>query len=66
MADKTTPSSGLGFGSILTLIFVTLKLTHFINWSWWWVLSPEWISLIVLGLFFVVVALIMTIEDMRG
>lgn len=45
MADKTASSSGLGFGSILTLIFVTLKLTHFINWSWWWVLSPEWLSL---------------------
>lgn len=50
MADKTTSSSGMGFGSLLTLIFITLKLTHFINWSWWWVLSPEWISL---GLIFV-------------
>lgn len=28
------------FHKALTLIFITLKLTHFIYWSWWWVLSP--------------------------
>jgi len=26
----------------LGLIFITLKLTNFIAWSWWWVLSPFW------------------------
>lgn len=41
----------LSFGSILQLIFITLKLTGYINWSWWWVLSPTWISL---GLFFII------------
>lgn len=29
----------------LTLAFIVLKLTNAINWSWWWVLSPIWISL---------------------
>lgn len=38
----------LGFFSVLTLIFVTLKLTNVIAWSWWWVLSPLWLSWIVL------------------
>lgn len=28
------------FLPILTLIFITLKLTGYIDWSWWWVLSP--------------------------
>lgn len=27
----------------LLLIFLTLKLTNLIDWSWWWVLSPIWI-----------------------
>ena len=36
----------LGFGSILTLIFITLKLCGVISWSWLWVLSPLWISVI--------------------
>ena len=38
--------TGLGFFSILALIFITLKLTDNIDWSWWWVLSPLWISAI--------------------
>lgn len=33
-------SWSVGTTEALTLIFVTLKLTHFIDWSWWWVLSP--------------------------
>lgn len=28
----------------LTLLFVGLKLTGYIAWSWLWVLSPVWIS----------------------
>lgn len=29
--------------TLLTLLFVGLKLTGHIDWSWWWVLSPIWI-----------------------
>ena len=46
--------SGVGFTSLLTLLFVALKLTGYISWSWWWVLSPVWI---VWTLFFTVVVL---------
>ena len=42
--QNTTSSSGIGFTGLLTIVFITLKLTHFIDWSWWWVLSPLWIS----------------------
>lgn len=37
----------LGIGGILGLIFVTLKLCNVIDWSWFWVLSPFWISAII-------------------
>lgn len=37
-------SSGMGASTVLTIVFVVLKLTHVIAWSWWWVLSPLWIS----------------------
>lgn len=37
-------SKGIGIASVLTLIFVVLKLTELIDWSWVWVLSPIWIS----------------------
>lgn len=33
------------FSAVLTIIFVILKLTNHIDWSWWWVLSPMWINL---------------------
>jgi hypothetical protein len=37
---------------ILGLIFITLKLTGHIAWSWWWVLAPFWIpiTIVVFGL----------------
>lgn len=31
------------FPTILLVVFVVLKLTNNIDWSWWWVLSPLWI-----------------------
>lgn len=35
--------SGIGFFGLLTILFIGLKLTGYIAWSWWWVLSPIWI-----------------------
>jgi len=47
MSDTKTQASsgGISFGGLLTIVFITLKLCHVIDWSWWWVLSPLWISL---------------------
>lgn len=45
MSDSNSSNGGgLGFGSALTLLFIGLKLGHVIDWSWWWVLSPIWIT----------------------
>jgi uncharacterized membrane protein YhdT len=38
-------TNGIGLGTILALIFMTLKLTGDITWSWWWVFAPIWIPL---------------------
>lgn len=45
----------LTFPSILTLIFITLKLTNYIDWSWWWILAPSWIGLVI-GLLLLMIA----------
>jgi hypothetical protein len=37
-------SGGVGLASLLTVLLVGLKLGNVIDWSWWWVLSPLWIS----------------------
>lgn len=41
---SASASGGIGFAGLLTILFVALKLLHKIGWSWWWVLSPLWIS----------------------
>ena len=46
--NNTNVSGGIGFFGLLTLIFITLKLTHVITWSWWWVVSPLWLPFIVI------------------
>lgn len=46
MSEKTS-TGGIGFVGLLTIAFVVLKLCNVINWSWWWVLSPVWISAII-------------------
>ena len=60
MANSSSSSSGIGFSGMLTIVFVTLKLLGKIDWSWWWMLSPLWISaLITLAVLAVVVPLIL-------
>ena len=39
-------SAGMSFADVLLLVFIVLKLTHVIDWSWVWVLSPLWIGII--------------------
>lgn len=53
----------INLGITLTIVFVVLKLTGVISWSWLWVLSPLWISAILIGLallFATVVAALVT------
>lgn len=58
-------NSGIGFFGLLTIVFIALKLTGHINWSWLWVLSPIWLPpvaiisiAIILVLFYIVYAII--------
>jgi uncharacterized protein (DUF983 family) len=45
--NSSSSSSGIGFPGLLTVLFIGLKLTGHITWSWWWVLSPLWISVLI-------------------
>lgn len=50
------------FAMILTLIFIVLKLTHYIDWNWFWVLSPILITtvsgLLFIGIVFVIMVFV--------
>lgn len=55
--SNNNPSSGsIGFLGLLAIVFIVLKLTKFIDWSWWWVTCPLWgpaaLWLVVTGLLF--------------
>jgi len=41
--NSSSSSGGIGFVGLLTILFIALKLTEVISWSWLWVLSPVWI-----------------------
>ena len=53
--NNTTVNGGIGFTGLLTIVFIVLKLIGIISWSWWWVLSPIWISILVGAIVLVIV-----------
>lgn len=40
--SRSVHVDGIGFGGALFILFLALKLTHVIAWSWWWVCAPLW------------------------
>ncbi len=57
-SSSSSSTGGIGFAGLLTIVFITLKLIGYITWSWWWILSPLWISFLI---FIVTVAVVVTI-----
>lgn len=58
-----TTSGGIGFSGVLFIVFLILKLTHVIDWSWVWVFAPLWINLLIIIVMFVVFIIGDKIED---
>jgi len=56
-----TNSGGIGFAGALTILFIALKLIGIISWSWWWVVSPIWISLIIGIIVIIILVLLVAI-----
>ena len=64
---RSNSSGGVGFMGLLTIVFITLKLIGKIDWSWWWVLSPIWITCSVTALIVLTVFIIpRQIKKRRG
>lgn len=55
---KYTNNNGVSFLGLLCLIFITLKLTHVINWSWWLVLMPVWVDLIIITIVVIILCIV--------
>ena len=52
---------GLTVPEVLFLVFLVLRLTGLIHWSWWWVTSPLWITAILI----IIAVIIQKIKDKR-
>lgn len=70
--NNTISVYGISFTGLLTVAFIVLKLCGVISWSWWWVLSPIWISvglvigvLLIIGIVLLIIILCGTIKDNR-
>ena len=64
MSSSSTSSGGISFTGALTILFIGLKLTNVITWSWWWVLSPIWISLSIVVFILLIFATIFLISEL--
>ena len=42
MSKSSTSSGGISFLGMLAIVFIGLKLTGHITWSWWLVTAPLW------------------------
>lgn len=60
--NKQYTSGGIGFTGALSIAFIVLKLCGVISWSWVWVLSPIWISALIVG---VILLIILILEILR-
>ncbi len=64
--EKNNKSTSVGLGTILFLIFLTLKLAGIgvvATWSWWWVFSPILIPLAALLIIFIVIGIATYIDS---
>ena len=57
--NKTTArTSGISFMTVLFFIFLILKLTGTIGWSWWWITAPLWGGLALFLLVIIIAAIV--------
>lgn len=60
MSSTKVTYRGIGFAGLLTIVFIVLKLTAVISWSWLWVLSPLWIDFALVIVMAIVAAIILS------
>lgn len=56
---------GMGLQTVLTIIFVVLKLVGVVDWSWWWVLSPLWIPPLIAIVLMIIFSIVVGLSSRR-
>ena len=60
--SKYKYSENSGFLRLLTIAFIVLKLCNVIEWSWIWVLSPIWITFVILIIILLVIGIVTSLK----
>lgn len=63
MSDTRAVNGGSGLSALLFILFTGLKLGHVIDWSWWWVTSPLWITAGLAATFLVLSLVLLAVAD---
>lgn len=61
MEERRGFGINIGFSGLLGIVFIILKLTKVIAWSWLWVLAPLWIPIVFLVVVFTLIGFLYTI-----
>ena len=56
--SNNVSGGGVGLGGVLFIVFLILKLTGHIDWSWWWVTAPLWIPIGLAIVFLIVISML--------
>ena len=62
MSEINNGNSDGIFISLLSVLFIGLKLTGYVTWSWWWVLSPLWIPFVLIVIIAIIITIIISIK----
>lgn len=62
--ENISASGGISFFGLLAIVFIVLRLCKVITWSWWWVLAPIWMPIVVAIIVFIVFVVIAIVTDL--
>ena len=64
MSDNKSTNSGIsiGFSGLLAILFIALKLTGYITWSWLWVLAPIWIPFVIVVFVLIIAGIVIALN----
>ena len=60
-SKSSSSGGGVGIPTVIQIVFIILKVVGVIKWSWFWVLSPTWISILVVILVFLIFLIVRSI-----
>jgi ABC-type antimicrobial peptide transport system permease subunit len=61
---NSSTTSGIGFVGVLFIVFLVLKLTGVIAWSWWWITAPLW-GPVAIGLIMLIASMVVVVRQAK-